>query len=105
MVLKWLLFPKKLQKLPSCWGLRPQAPILVILFTISSRSKCQKRSKYHPNSVKIAVFSEKNWKNCPAAAGLLPRPHYGNLFSRTQSSQPTTFKIVITGFLNKQKLK
>ena len=33
-----------------------------------------------------------------------PGPHGGNLFFRTQSSQPTTFKIVITGVLNKQML-
>ena len=28
----------------------------------------------------------------------------GNLFSRTQPSQPTTFNIVITGVLNKQNV-
>ena len=31
-------------------------------------------------------------------------PHNGNLFSCAQSSQPTSFKIVNTGFLNKQVL-
>ena len=35
---------------------------------------------------------------------LPPHPHSDNLFFHTQSSQPTTFKIVITGFLNKQML-
>ena len=28
--------------------------------------------------------------------------HNDNLFFRTQSSQPTTFKIIVAGFLNKQ---
>ena len=42
------------------------------------------------------------WNNCPAAGALPPSPHSGNLFSRTHSSQPTTFKIVIAGFLNEQ---
>ena len=66
------------------------------MFKTSSSSKCRKCSKYIQMALKRLFFSEKkNCKNCPG-------PRSGNLFSRTQSSQPTTFKIVITEFLNKQ---
>ena len=34
-----------------------------------------------------------------------PGPYSGNLISRAQSSQPTIFKIVITGVLNKHMLQ
>ena len=38
-------------------------------------------------------------------ARIAPGLHRGNLFFRTQRSQPTTFKTVIAGFLNKQMLQ
>ena len=44
-------------------------------------------------ALKLLFFSEKNF---------IVVTHGGNLFFRTQSSQPTTFEIVITGFLNKE---
>ena len=116
---------------------------------MSSCSKYQKGSKFHPNSVKRAVYffpkkkkkiariaqqleasppghhtchhvqNVKNVQNVIQMAlkclffsekieelpnGWELRLHSGSFFSSTQSSQPTTFKIVITGFLNKQML-
>ena len=53
----------------------------------------------------MAIVFQKKKKNARIAqwlGALPPGPHCGNLFSRTQSSQLITFKIVITGFLNKQ---
>ena len=47
-------------------------------------------------------FRKKNCDNCPGAGGITPGRRSSNLFSRTQSSEPTTFKIVITEFLKKQ---
>ena len=49
-------------------------------------------------SEKVGKFAQRPWAS-PTG------PHSGNLFSCPLSSQPTTFKIVITGFLNKQMLQ
>ena len=53
-------------------------------------------------ALKWLFFSEKIAKITQLRGALPPGPHSGNLFSHTQSSQPTTFRIVIIGFLNKQ---
>ena len=52
----------------------------------------------------LFYFFLKKLKNCPVAGGFATRPPSGSMFSHTQSSQPTTFKAVITEFLNKQML-
>ena len=53
----------------------------------------------------MAVFFLKKIAKIVQRLGALPQgAHKGNLFSSTQSSQPAAFKIVITGFLNKQML-
>ena len=43
-------------------------------------------------------------RNCPAAGALPPGSRRGKLLSCRQCLQPTTFKIVITRFSNKQML-
>ena len=52
-------------------------------------------------ALKCLFFSEKI-EELPSGWEL--RLYSGSFFSRTQSSQPSTLKIVITGFLNKQML-
>ena len=53
----------------------------------------------------MAIFSRKNARIAQRLRASPPGLHSGNLFSRTQSSQPSIFKIVITRFLNTQMLK
>ena len=53
---------------------------------------------------RLFFFSEKTARIALQLGALLPGFHDGNLFSRAQSSQATTFKIVNTGFMNKQML-
>ena len=60
------------------------------------------------NVIKMALkrlfFPEKIARIAQQLGPSHPGPHNGNLFSRTQSSQPTAFKIVITWIWNKQML-
>ena len=129
MALKWLFFKKNCKNCPAAMGFSPMLPhmssclkchpngIKMLLFFFQKKNcwNCQVRSSYmsfcsryqkcskrHPNGAKIAVLSQKKLQELPSGWGL--HPHHGNLFSRTQSSQLTTFKIIITGFLNKQML-
>ena len=82
----FVFFQNKMLEFPSSWG----PPYM------SFCSKCQKRSKCHPNGVEIAVcffFSKKKLQQiAQRLKASPPGPHSGNLFSRTQSSQSTTFK-------------
>ena len=55
------------------------------------------------NVIQIALKWLFFQKNCKIRLDTFaPSPHSGNLFFHTQASQPTTFKIIITGFLNKK---
>ena len=51
----------------------------------------------------MAIFSEKIARIAQLLGASPPGPYSRNLSSRTQFSQSTTLKIVVTGFLNKQK--
>ena len=48
------------------------------------------------------LFFPKKLQELPSSWELGSQTHSDSLFSRTQSSQPTTLKIDITMFLNKQ---
>ena len=54
---------------------------------------------------KCLFFSEKIARIAQRRGASPPGLSNGTLFSHTQSSQSTTFKIVVTGFLNKQTLQ
>ena len=56
-------------------------------------------------ALKSLLFSEKKITRIAQRLGTSPPgPLSGNLFYPTQSPQPTTFKIIITEFLNNQML-
>ena len=55
--------------------------------------------------LKCLFFFEKKIARIAQRLGASPPgPHSGNLFSHTQSSQPTTFIIIIREILNKKML-
>ena len=56
-------------------------------------------------ALKYQFFSKKIARIAQRLRVLPPDSHSGNLFYRTQSSQPTTFKIVVARFLKKQMLQ
>ena len=53
----------------------------------------------------MAIFSKKIARITQRLGASPPGLPRGNLIFRTQPSQPTTFKTVIAGFLNKQLLQ
>ena len=83
---------KKLQELPSRWGLRPQAPKHVTIFKMSKTFKMALKW----------LFFKKNCKNCSAAGGWLPGPIVVIYVLSHTIFTTNNFQNVYTRFLNKQ---
>ena len=88
MALKWLFFQKKISRIAQWLGASPPSP-----------HTCHYVQNVSQMALKSLFFSKKKIAKI-AQLG----PNSGNLFSRTQSSQTTICKIIITKFFNKQML-
>ena len=90
MALTWQFFPKKIAGIAPWLRASPPGPLT-----------CH----FVQNVIQMAIkllflffFQKKISRIAQRLGASPPGPHSCNLFSRTQSSQPTTFQIVLQGF-------